>query len=479
VDFLHEAGQCLWQILPLNPTDLQFGNSPYSSISAFAMNPLLVNPKLLADRGLLNKNVAHVPGETDEGSIDYRAVSDLKGRLFFKAFTQFKTMPAEQKGFEDFCSNNRHWLDDYALFSAIRRDQGCTPWRHWPLPLRARHPGGLERARNRLHDSICYEKFLQYLCTQQWLALKSYANDRGVSIIGDMPLYVNLESADVWAAPHLFKLDEEMNPLSVSGVPPDFFSETGQLWNNPIFDWNRLKEQDYSWWVERITRNLGLYDSIRIDHFRGLAGYWEVPFDAETAASGTWKNGPGEAFLQIMADHFPALPFIAEDLGVITDDVKTLRDRFGLPGMRVFQFGFGENGADLHRPHQYVHHCVAYSGTHDNDTLLGWLYGGTIDKRGRRVARKRRKQVAGYLRTGMCIRQRLRYSVLNSILQSRAGWVIIPMQDVLGLGSEARMNTPGTASGNWEWRLEKDALNERTAYELKSLTKDSGRSDKS
>ena len=475
-DFLHAAGQNLWQILPLNPTGLEFGNSPYSSSSAFAMNPLLISPQLLVRKGLLEEKDIETLPESFVRRTNYRAVTEGKGSMLARAFKNFMETQVDAGGFSRFCDANRHWLDDHTLFSAIRSDMQGLAWRHWPVQLRDRHSGGLEEARRRLHESIGCEKFLQYLCFQQWSALKTYSNDHNITIIGDIPLYVNLESADVWAYPHLFKLDKEKNPLSVSGVPSDFFSETGQLWNNPIFDWTRLKEENFSWWVERISHNLRLYNCVRIDHFRGLSGFWEVPFGAETAAAGAWTAGPGEEFLQVMAGHFPSLPFIAEDLGVITEDVKALRSSFGLPGMRVFQFGFGESPSELHLPHRYVENCVAYTGTHDNDTLIGWLFNPSEEEHDAGTAvRRRRRHVRKYLHLRMAGKQKLRLAVIHSILRSRAGWVVIPMQDLLGLGSEARMNKPGTAVGNWEWRMQESSLIDRAAEELRSITVASGR----
>ena len=476
IDFLYAAEQNLWQILPLNPTDIQFGNSPYSSVSAFALNPLLISPRLLRGEGLLEESDIEKVPESSLCRTNYTAVTEARDNTLTKAFKNFREMHSEHRGFSSFCRDNRHWLDDYALFSAIRSDMQGQAWRHWPVQLRDRHTKGMEDAQKRLHESIVYKKFLQYLCFQQWSALKTYSNDRDITIIGDIPLYVNLESADVWAAPHLFKLDKEKNPLSVSGVPPDFFSETGQLWNNPIFEWTRLKEENFAWWVERVSHNLRLYDCVRIDHFRGLAGFWEVPFGAKTAAAGAWTAGPGEVFLQVMAGHFPSLPFIAEDLGVITEDVKVLRNNFGLPGMRVFQFGFGETPSELNLPHRYVENCVAYTGTHDNDTLVGWLFNPSEEEHDAGTAvRRRRRHVRKYMNLGMGWKQKLRLAVIHSILRSRAGWVVIPMQDILGLGSEARMNRPGTAVGNWEWRMQESSLIDRAAEELRSITVASGR----
>ena len=475
-DFLHAAGQNLWQILPLNPTGLEFGNSPYSSSSAFAMNPLLLSPQLLVRKGLLEeKDIETIP-ESSVLRTNYRAVTEGKGSILARAFKNFMETQLDARGFSRFCDANRHWLDDHTLFSAIRSDMQGLAWRNWPVPLRDRHSGGLEEARRRLYESIGCEKFIQYLCFQQWSELKAYCNDRNITIIGDIPLYVNLESADVWAYPHLFKLDEEKRPLSVSGVPPDFYSETGQLWNNPIFNWARFKEEKYSWWVERVSHNLRLFDCVRIDHFRGLARFWEVPSGATTAADGAWIQGPGEEFLAVMAEHFPSLPFIAEDLGVITEDVIALRDRFGLPGMRVFQFGFGASSSELHLPHRYVENCVAYTGTHDNETLIGWLFNSSGEKQGAGIeVRRGRRRVRQYVTCRAYGKQKLRRAVLHNLMRSGANWVIIPLQDILGLGSEARMNTPGTALGNWEWRLQNGDLNSLVVEELRSMTAQSGR----
>lgn len=448
-DILHGAGQGLWQILPPGPTSTSFGNSPYSALSAFALNPLLISPGLLVRQGFLDEEDIEGRPSFPSGSVDYGAVTGWKAEILLRAFGKSKRRNLHANAIERFCETQSAWLDDFALFSALRKETGCSTWTEWPAPLRDRDPGALADARSRLARSIERRKFLQYLCFTQWAGLKDYCSGRGITVIGDVPLYVNLESADVWAHRRFFRLNERGLPISVSGVPPDYFSETGQLWNNPIFDWARLKEENYSWWVDRVAHNLELFDCVRIDHFRGIAEYWEVPFGAETAESGTWNRGPGEDFLSVLRERFPSLPFIAEDLGVINDEVAGLRDRFGLPGMRVFQFGFGSGGSELHRPHRYTENCVAYTGTHDNETLAGRL--GSSGRT--------RREVRRYLGCRVCGKRRLQRAVIRALMHSKAGWVVVPLQDILELGPEARMNTPGTALHNWEWRLTEKRIN--------------------
>jgi 4-alpha-glucanotransferase len=468
-DFLHESGQSLWQMLPLNPTAVEHGNSPYSSISAFALNPLLISPQVLVRRGYLKGEEVDNASPLPDDRVDYEAVSAWKLGLLQRAYDGFRVTPEYRR----FCDANRYWLEDYALFSALSERLKSRAWHTWPPPLRDRSTGALERARRELAPSLARKKLFQYICFEQWQALREYCGKRGILLIGDIALYVNGESADVWAHPKLFKLDREGRPLGVSGVPPDYFSETGQLWNNPVYDWKRLENTGYSWWMRRIEHNTGLFDCVRIDHFRGLAGYWEIPAGAATAAEGMWMPGPGEAFLQRLQGEFSSLPFIAEDLGVITDDVVALRERFGLPGMRVFQFGFGRDSTRFHRPRRYRPLCVAYAGTHDNDTLIGWLYDRST---GNVRAWLKRLGVRWYTGCLFGNSNQLRWSVIRSLYRSRAGWVVVPMQDILGTGKEGRMNTPGTARKNWEWRMERGAIHPATVTELKSLSRRTGRS---
>ncbi len=479
-DSLQTAEQRLWQVLPLHPTEIQFGNSPYSCTSAFALNPLLISLQVLMRKGFLRKDDLEEHPRFSGNRVDYGPVTEWKEKILFRAFQNFRNKRNGYGEFEPFCDTNRHWLEEYALFTALRRRMDGLTWQSWPVPLRDRHAGGLREARGELKESIECEKFWQYLCFEQWLDLKSYCSERSITIIGDIPLYVNYESADVWSHSRLFKLDDEKRPVCVSGVPPDFFSDTGQLWNNPIFDWGRLKEEGYSWWIERIAHNLRLFDCIRIDHFRGLAGYWEVPTGAETAEAGKWVTGPGEDFLNETARRFPSLPFIAEDLGVITEDVIALRDGFDLPGMRVFQFGFGKSPDEHHLPHHYVENCVAYPGTHDNETLSGWLSGSSGGhRRPMREMMRRRRQVRRYTGCRACGREKILSAVLENLMRSRAAWVIIPIQDIMGLGNEERMNTPGTVQGNWEWRMAKGELNNSIWENLCSMTAGCGRAKNS
>lgn len=467
-DFLHEAGQGLWQVLPLNPTGVEFGNSPYSSSSAFALNPLLISPQALVCKDLLKSDDLEDRPVFDHGRVDYETVKVWKQNLLARAFENFLSKGTGFEAYDRFCDAHGYWLDDHALFTAISDHVGSRAWQSWPRHLRDREERAREKSGQRFSTAVKREKFFQYLCFEQWQSLKAYCGERGIIMIGDIPLYVSHESADVWAHPVLFKLGENQKPASVSGVPPDFFSASGQLWNNPLFDWDRLKESGYSWWIERIGHNLRLFDCIRIDHFRGLAAYWEVPAGSQTAATGRWRPGPGGSFLEQVSRQFPAQPFIAEDLGVITEDVVALRERFELPGMRVFQFGFGRDASVYHRPHTYETRCVAYTGTHDNDTLIGWLYDGSASGAG---MRKKRRRVRRYTGCWFGDRSRLQWAVIRALFRSEAEWVVVPMQDVIGIGTVGRMNTPGTTRGNWEWRILPEELRAETAEKLRALSR--------
>jgi 4-alpha-glucanotransferase len=472
-DFLHESGQGLWQVLPLNPTEADYGNSPYSGISAFALSPLLISPQLLVRGGLLKGEELEERPSFPGDWVDYEVVTAWKKGLLERAYETFREGGTDATSYRRFCAANRFWLDDYALFTALSERMKSRAWQTWPVPLRDRREPDLVKARVELSPVLEREKFFQHLCFHQWQSLREYCRQRGILLIGDIPLYVNGEGADVWAHPELFKLDRDGRPRSVAGVPPDYFSKTGQLWNNPVYDWERLRETGYSWWLRRIEHNIRLFDCIRIDHFRGLAGYWEVPAGAATAAEGRWMPGPGQALLQRIREEFPSLPFIAEDLGVITDDVVALRERFDLPGMRVFQFGFGRDSTGFHRPRSYGSQCVAYAGTHDNDTLIGWLYGREGKGTAGWTKRLRVRWYTGCLLGG---RNTLRWAVIRSLYRSKAQWVVVPLQDVLGIGGEGRMNTPGTPEGNWKWRMERGDIYPAIAAKLKALSRLFGRS---
>jgi 4-alpha-glucanotransferase len=433
VDWLAASGCRLWQILPLGPTG--FGDSPYQCFSAMADMPAW-NPR----------------------QVDYGALYQWKPQLLERAYQRFVADPPPDMAaaLEEFRGANADWLDDYALFMAAKEVHGGGSWDQWPVPLRSREPGALEQIRRDLADRVSLAAFVQFLFFSQWEALKDYANGRGIWIIGDVPLFVAYDSADVWARPELFFLDDTGRPTVVAGVPPDYFSPTGQLWGNPLYRWEAHRDSGYAWWLNRLRRALRTADIVRLDHFRGLAGYWEIPGDATTAEHGRWVTGPGADFLQVVASTLEAggadLPIIAEDLGVITPDVVTLRERFRLPGMKVLQFAFsGPDNPFL--PHHFSKECVAYTGTHDNDTSRGWFAS----------ASQAEKEFA------------LRYldsdgndfsgDLIRAAWASTASFALAPMQDFLDLGTEARMNYPSRLGGNWEWRMgaeaQSDALRER------------------
>ncbi len=476
-DFLHGAGQRVWQVLPLNPTRVELGNSPYSSPSAFAGNPLLISPILMVREGYLSgSDIKDTPGFPAE-RVDYPLALRYKQGLFKKAFACFSGRGHRDYGYLQFCGENAFWLNDHALFEALKVKLGSSMWNGWTEPLRDREKGALEAAEKELKKEIEEVKFFQYIFFRQWSALKRYCNSLRIQIIGDIPLYVNHASSDAWANPGLFKLSSSKAPMSVSGVPPDYFSKTGQLWGNPIYRWTHLKRDGYSWWVRRVTHNLRLFDCVRLDHFRGFAGFWEVPAHHETARKGKWVRGPGEDLFTTLLDHFSFLPFIAEDLGHITPDVRELRDRFGFPGMRILQFAFGKSpSSDLHKPHNYTENCVAYTGTHDNQTLMGWL----LENHGESpLAREQmvlaRENALKYIGHRGRVSRGVRWEFIRLLMMSSAFLVIIPMQDVLGVGQEGRMNRPAIPVGNWEWRMAKGRLGGLLQERLLGMTELYGR----
>ena len=448
--FLQGAGQRLWQVLPLNPTDE--GGSPYSSYSAFAGNPLLVSAEWLAEDGLIEG----APREAPAPRVDYRRALAAKGRLLREAYSRWRP----DEGFERFREERSFWLEDYALFMALR-GRLRRPWNRWPAGLAAREPGALRSARRELAEEAGFHRFAQYRFFRDWSRVRRAAP--GVRIIGDLPIFVSHDSADVWAHRDLFLLDERGEPAAVAGVPPDYFSETGQLWGNPLYDWERMRREGYRWWVERARAALALCDALRLDHFRGFAAFWAVPAGERTAAGGRWVEGPGEGLFRVLSKELGGLPFIAEDLGEITPDVVRLRERLGLPGMKVLQFAFGSGPENPFLPHNWRQESwVVYTGTHDNDTTAGWWLSAADGERA--FARR----YLGREYAGVWDFIRLAYA-------SAAGWAVIPMQDVLGLGTEARMNTPGTGEGNWEWRLGGEALTPNLAARLGELARTYGR----
>ena len=462
VDWLVAAGQKLWQILPLGPTS--YGNSPYSSYSTFAGNTLLISPESLVDDGLIAQHsLDSVPKFKDR--IQYEAVSTWKATLLAEAFETFKASvnsPLTDE-FAYFRRENAWWLDDYAAFRAIKASYDAAPWSDWAEPLRLRDADALAKTVLQLSREIEAERFSQYLFFRQWLALKKYANENGVRIIGDLPIFVAYDSADVWCNQSKFKLDADGSPSVVAGVPPDYFSKTGQLWGNPIYDWRAMLADSFNWWTARIAFSLKLTDAVRLDHFIGFAQNWEVPGKDETAENGAWADVPGREFFAILKQRLGDLPIIAEDLGSMTPEVESLRDSFDFPGMRILQYAFGGDAYNRDLPHNYNRNTVAYTGTHDNDTTVGWY-----DSAPRNIKMHCRK----YLRTGA---REIHWDMLRACLASTANTAIIPAQDVLGLGSEARMNTPATASGNWEWRLSNDQLSDDVAERLSGITQIYGR----
>lgn len=453
VDLLRRTGQAIWQVLPLGPTG--YGDSPYQCFSSFAGNPLLVSPQRLVDDGLLDlTDLKSVPSFRDD-QVEYETVAPWRLGLLRKANQRFQNDDAVplRGDFERFLSAEAAWLDDYALFMALKGHYPPGAWTEWEADIRAREPQALARWRKRLAGEVAFEQFVQFLFQRQWLSLKRYANEQGVLILGDVPIFVAHDSADVWANQSLFHLDDESRPSVVAGVPPDYFCATGQRWGNPLYRWDRLAEQGYQWWIDRVSATLRYVDLMRIDHFRGFESYWEIPADSPSAITGRWQPGPGQALFRALEARLGRLPIIAEDLGVITPPVEALRDGLGLPGMRVLQFAFGDDPkASDYQPHNYVRHAVVYTGTHDNDTAVGWFrsQAGEGTTRSAEQVEAERNFTLRYLNTDG---REIHWDLIRAALASVADTAIVPMQDLLGLGAGARMNMPGSSSGNWRWRL--------------------------
>ena len=457
VDILSHAGQSWWQILPLGPPGA--GDSPYQCYSAFAGNPMLISPQRLVDDGLLRAEVVQPPAFPAE-RVDYPAVAGFKRRLLEEAWRAFGRgeAPGLRGPFKRFCTTHAKWLDDYALFMALRESHGPGSWTDWPGDLVVRHPSALQDARQRLADLIGRNQFGQFLFFRQLDELRGHARCAGVRLIGDLPMFVSPESADVWSNPGLFLLDERRRPRVVAGVPPDYFSKTGQRWGNPLYNWPAMKRNRYRWWVDRLRATLRQVDLVRLDHFRGFQAYWEVPAPKRTARHGRWVKAPGADLLKTVKSRLGGLPFIAEDLGMITPQVQALRDRFELPGMRVLQFAFGGASDNPFLPHQYCRNAVVYTGTHDNDTTAGWYASLSADEQAR------------VRRYASCDGSQVSWDLIRLAWSSVADVAIAPLQDVLDLGSEARMNIPGRACGNWQWRVTRQMLSHVSFDRLRELT---------
>jgi 4-alpha-glucanotransferase len=456
-DYLASARQGLWQVLPMGP--LGYGNSPYSSTSAFAGSPLLISLERLADRGLIGRDKVDGHPQAVE-AVDYQRIFKHKLPLVFEAahnFLSFAT-PNARARFETFREQNRWWLDDFVLFDGLRSHLGLESWNRWPRELAHRDPATLEKKRTELHDDLETRSVVQFFFSEQWQALRSYCAQRSIRMVGDIAIFVNFDSADVWTHPDLFRLNADLEPEVVSGVPPDFFSKTGQHWGNPLYRWDVMQAQGYAWWIDRLRWATRHFDYIRLDHFRGFAQFWEIPGGEKTAENGRWVDGPRDDLFNHLRDALGGLPFFAEDLGYITPDVNALRERLKIPGMAVLQFGFGDVGSHAHLPHTFTADKVVYTGTHDNDTILGWWESSASEEE-----RRHARSYLGQAEDGV------NWAMIRCAVNSVASLCVVPLQDVLGLGSEARMNVPSKPEGNWGWRLRPEMLRPEIAAKLAAL----------
>jgi 4-alpha-glucanotransferase len=463
VDILQSANQHLWQVLPLGPAG--GGDSPYDAQSSFAGNPLMISVAGLVDLGLLDESEIQPHNRFASKQVHFRIVEQWKHQLFRKAFQTFTSEPEPRlvRRFEVFCESNSDWLDDFALYETLREANQGLAWYEWPRNLRLRHQTALRKAAEEHKGTLQYHRFVQFLFDLQWHALKEYANERRVSIMGDVPIYVAHDSADVWANQDLFMLNSEGQPTVQAGVPPDLFSEDGQLWGNPVYNWDVMQKHGFRWWRDRIQRVLELTNLVRIDHFRGFAAGWQVPIGEETARNGEWVTGPGKSFFDEIGKSIGQIPIVVEDLGVITPDVEALRDSLGYPGMKVLQFAFGDDAENPYLPHNYVPNSMVYTGTHDNDTTRGWF---------KSLSDAEQQYVRQYTGSGG---EPVEQALIRTAWSSVSVLSCVPVQDLLGLGSEGRMNVPGEARGNWSWRFESLEDLQKRMGTLSDLTRLYGR----
>jgi len=460
VDFLQKSGHSYWQILPLNPTAGFFGHSPYSSFSAFAGNPLLISPDLLVEEKLLDKESLQTPMTFDDEQVEFDKVSTYKYRLIDKAYQNFlKNEKPHVKAFEKFQEENQHWLEDYALYQVLK-EKFISSWTDWPEKIRNRDPEMLTACKKQMDEQIKRENFIQFLFFKQWQQLEDYAHQKGIGLFGDIPFYINHDSADCWAHSEYFKLDEEKKPIMVSGVPPDYFSESGQLWGTPVFDWEELRRNNFDWWLDRLKQNFKLFDIVRLDHFRAFAAYWEVPVEEKTAINGQWADCPGMEFFKVVQKEFPDMPFVAEDLGHLDQPVYDLLEAFDFPGMKVLQFAFGDGIEDNpYIMHNHTQHSLVFTGTHDNNTTVGWYNS---------MRPEEKENFAKYL--GITPSRENIHHVLHRLaLMSVCEMAIVPVQDLIGLDEKAIMNRPGTSQGNWIWRLKADQMPWNRVEELREM----------
>lgn len=458
-DFLATAKQKYWQLLPLCPTS--FGDSPYQSPSAFALNPYFIDLDSLAEQGLLlHEEYCHLDFGENPEQVDYNKIYVNRGTVLQKAFQRRELLPAEELA--AFAQKHHDWLEDYALFMVLKKHFNDQPWENWDEDIKRRSPEAMDFYRNRYQDDILYFQFIQYIAYTQWNSLKSYANRQGIAIIGDIPIYAAADSADTWsnASSGIFQYSSNLTPVCVAGCPPDYFSSDGQYWGNTVYDWQKNKETGYDWWLRRIENSLSNFDWVRIDHFRGFESYWEVPYGSPTAASGSWKPGPGMDFIETLRHSLGNVRIIAEDLGYMTDGVKIFLRKSGFPGMKVLGFAFDSLGDNDHLPHNYDRNCIVYTGTHDNDTALGWFsHAGEAQKD---FAKR-------YLNLNE--NEGFHWGMIRGVQSSTAVLAVVPMQDYLGLGSEGRMNTPSTLGGtNWQWRMRLGAASHELAQKIAALT---------
>jgi 4-alpha-glucanotransferase len=451
ISMLKEAGQTYWQFFPLGPTG-HFG-SPYQCMCSFAGNPLLISPVKLVEKGLLSKDELQAYAWFPEDVVDFPAVAREKKRLFRLAFRRFK----QSEEFTEFCGNQRYWLDDYTLFSTLSYLNEGRGWTSWDVLFKLRNKTALESFRMQHRDALRFHAFLQFVFHEQWAAIRAHARKEDIRLVGDVPIYVALNSSDAWASPELFEFDADANPLRVAGVPPDYYAETGQLWGNPVYRWDEMKKDGYAWWIRRMRKTFEFVDIIRLDHFRGFESFWAVPWGSKTAEHGEWGKGPGESLFDCLKESIGSLPFIAEDLGIITDEVIALRDRYGFPGTKVLQFAFDGNPDNPHLPYNIFSNSVVYTGTHDNDTTVGWL---------NTLSGVERRRVDAYIASGNTSGTE---DLIRLAYSTTANLSIIPMQDVLGLDSRSRMNVPGRAEGNWNWRCKKEDFVQDKLLKVKEL----------
>lgn len=456
VNFLSNAKQTLWQILPLAP--IGFGNSPYSGLSAFAGNPFLISLERLVERGwLAPERMDSLPPET--GPIDFERVRTQKFPLLQEAAGNFlKNAGREhQERFEKFCWLNGWWLEDFVLFAVLRRKFDFVSWNEWPREIAERQSSGLEKVREQFAEEISLSRVIQFFFFEQWRALHQECKRRGIQVVGDVAIFVSYDSSDVWAHPDIFQLRNDLLPEVVAGVPPDYFSKTGQRWGNPLYRWDVLASRRYDWWVRRMKFALQTCDIVRIDHFRGFEAYWEIPAEEETAVRGRWVPGPKDDLFRVLREELGDLPLIAEDLGLITPEVVALRERLGIPGMKIIQFGFGDTGAHIYLPHRYTEDCVAYTGTHDNDTTVGWW---------KNCGEKERASASAYFGDSP---DGMHWGMIRAAETSIARLCMIPLQDVLGLDSDSRMNIPSHPEGNWTWRYQPGVLTNDLAKKIAAI----------